>query len=57
MAVESMFSYAFLHRFHAQTSLLIEPSSPHSMLSLSQYPEDWWSHQYVAQTNQPWSGT
>lgn len=73
MAVESMFSYAYLYRFHganyfadraelAAFNALPAALSPDCKIpySLSKiYPTNMkipgWSHQYVTQTNQPWS--
>ncbi|KIW04993.1 hypothetical protein, variant [Verruconis gallopava] len=55
MAVESMFSYAYLYRFHGVN----EYADRAELAAFNALPvaisADWWSHQYVTQTNQPWS--
>lgn len=55
MAVEMIFSMSYLYRFLGDNSF-----ADHAELALfnalpSGIAEDWWSHQYVTQTNQPWS--
>ncbi|KAJ4207650.1 hypothetical protein NW759_013880 [Fusarium solani] len=55
MAVESMFSYAFLYRFHG-SNLFADRAELAAFNALpAAMSPDWWSHQYVTQTNQPWS--
>ncbi|KAF5981967.1 six-hairpin glycosidase [Fusarium bulbicola] len=55
MAVESIFSYAFLYRFHGVNSY----ADKAELAAFNAFPAamspDWWSHQYVTQTNQIWS--
>ncbi|KAI9148723.1 Six-hairpin glycosidase [Paramyrothecium foliicola] len=55
MAVESIFSYAFLYRFHGDNDY----ADKAELAAFNAFPaamsSDWWSHQYVTQTNQPWS--
>lgn len=55
MAVESMFSYAYLYRFHGAN----EFADRAELAAFNAFPAamspDWWSHQYVTQTNEPWS--
>ncbi|KAG4260862.1 hypothetical protein FPRO03_02685 [Fusarium proliferatum] len=56
MAVESIFSYAFLYRFHGVNSY----ADKAELAAFNAFPAamspDWWSHQYVTQTNQIRSG-
>ncbi|CZR40474.1 uncharacterized protein FPRO_05374 [Fusarium proliferatum ET1] len=56
MAVESIFSYAFLYRFHGDNSY----ADKAELAAFNAFPAamspDWWSHQYVTQTNQIRSG-
>ncbi|CAG9972518.1 unnamed protein product [Clonostachys byssicola] len=55
MAVESMFSYAYLYRYHG-TNLFADRAELAAFNALpAAMSPDWWSHQYVTQTNQPWS--
>ncbi|KAL6831900.1 hypothetical protein V8C40DRAFT_285338 [Trichoderma camerunense] len=55
MAVESMFSYAYLYRFHGAN----EFADRAELAAFNAFPAamspDWWSHQYVTQSNEPWS--
>ncbi|KAH7117371.1 hypothetical protein EDB81DRAFT_873227 [Dactylonectria macrodidyma] len=55
MAVESIFSYAFLYRFYGTNDY----ADKAELAAFNAFPAamspDWWSHQYVTQTNQPWS--
>jgi hypothetical protein len=55
MAVEMIFSTSYLYRLLGDNSF-----ADHAELALfialpAGIAEDWWSHQYVTQTNQPWS--
>ena len=55
MAVEMVFSMSYLYRFLGDNSF-----ADHAELTLfnalpAGIAEDWWSHQYITQTNQPWS--
>ncbi|KAI1053249.1 hypothetical protein LB506_012310 [Fusarium annulatum] len=56
MAVESIFSYAFLYRFHGINNY----ADKAELAAFNAFPAamspDWWSHQYVTQTNQIRSG-
>ncbi|KAF5566738.1 six-hairpin glycosidase [Fusarium phyllophilum] len=56
MAVESIFSYAFLYRFHGVNDY----ADKAELAAFNAFPvamsQDWWSHQYVTQTNQILSG-
>ncbi|EEU36178.1 uncharacterized protein NECHADRAFT_87089 [Fusarium vanettenii 77-13-4] len=55
MAVESMVSYAFLYRFHG-SNLFADRAELATFNALpAAMSPDWWSHQYVTQTNQSWS--
>lgn len=55
MSVESIFSLSYLYRaigdnsFADRAELVAFNALPAAISS------DWWSHQYVTQTNQPWS--
>lgn len=55
MAVEMIFSMSYLYRFLGYNSF-----ADHAELALfnalpAGIAADWWRHQYVTQTNQPWS--
>ncbi|KAF5702380.1 six-hairpin glycosidase [Fusarium globosum] len=56
MTVESIFSYAFLYRFHGINNY----ADKAELAAFNAFPAamspDWWSHQYVTQTNQIRSG-
>ncbi|KAG5797381.1 hypothetical protein H9Q69_003556 [Fusarium xylarioides] len=56
MAVESIFSYAFLYRFHGVNDY----ADKAELAAFNAFPAamspDWWSHQYVTQKNQIVSG-
>nr|RBQ95085.1 hypothetical protein FVER53263_05716 [Fusarium verticillioides] len=56
MAVESIFSYAFLYRIHGDNSF----EDKAELAAFNAFPAamspDWCSHQYVTQTNQIFSG-
>ncbi|KAH9211322.1 hypothetical protein DL95DRAFT_437274 [Leptodontidium sp. 2 PMI_412] len=55
MSVESMFSYAYLYRFYGSNDFADRAErAAFNALPAAMSP-DWWSHQYVTQTNQPWS--
>ncbi|KAM0331393.1 hypothetical protein ACHAQA_003066 [Verticillium albo-atrum] len=52
MAVESMFSYAWLYRFYGANDF----ADRAELAAFNAFPSGMrWSHQYVTQTNQPWS--
>ncbi|ETS87454.1 hypothetical protein PFICI_01282 [Pestalotiopsis fici W106-1] len=55
MAVESMFSYAWLYRLHAVSDFADRAERAAFNALPAAVSPDWWSHQYVTQTNQPWS--
>jgi hypothetical protein len=55
MAVKMIFSMSYLYRFLGDNSF-----ADHAELALFNalpggIATDWWSHQYVTQTNEPWS--
>ncbi|RAH82390.1 hypothetical protein BO86DRAFT_429272 [Aspergillus japonicus CBS 114.51] len=55
MAVESMFSYAFLYRFHGVNDFADRAErAAFNALPVGVSP-DWWSRQYVTQTNAVWA--
>ncbi|PYH82666.1 hypothetical protein BO82DRAFT_382874 [Aspergillus uvarum CBS 121591] len=55
MAVESMFSYAFLYRFHGVNDFADRAErAAFNALPVGLSP-DWWSRQYVTQTNEVWA--
>ncbi|KAH8586555.1 hypothetical protein B0O99DRAFT_701834 [Bisporella sp. PMI_857] len=55
MAVESMFSYAYLYRFYGENKFADRVElAAFNALPAAMSP-DWWAHQYVTQTNEPWS--
>ncbi|KAH8655429.1 hypothetical protein BX600DRAFT_515250 [Xylariales sp. PMI_506] len=55
MSVESMFSYAYLYRFHGANDFADRAERAAFNALPAAISPDWWSHQYVTQTNQPWS--
>lgn len=71
MAVESMFSYAYLYRFHGANEFADRAERaafnafPAGMSPDCEHPDRYfyyimltfegWSHQYVTQTNEPWA--
>ncbi|KFZ02280.1 hypothetical protein V500_00276 [Pseudogymnoascus sp. VKM F-4518 (FW-2643)] len=55
MSVESMFSYAYLYRFYGSNDFADRAESAAFNALPAAISPDWWSHQYVTQTNQPWS--
>lgn len=55
MTVEGMYSTAYLYRLLGDNDYADKTErSAYNSLPVTISP-DWWSHQYVAQTNQPWS--
>ncbi|OBT61933.1 hypothetical protein VE03_08242 [Pseudogymnoascus sp. 23342-1-I1] len=55
MSVESMFSYAYLYRFYGSNDFADRAERAAFNALPAAISPDWWSHQYVTQTNQPWS--
>ncbi|KFY78878.1 hypothetical protein V499_02053 [Pseudogymnoascus sp. VKM F-103] len=55
MSVESMFSYAYLYRFYGSNDYADRAERAAFNALPAAISPDWWSHQYVTQTNQPWS--
>ncbi|EPE34274.1 Six-hairpin glycosidase [Glarea lozoyensis ATCC 20868] len=55
MAVESMFSYAYLYRFYGSNDFADRAERAAFNALPAAISPDWWSHQYVTQTNQPWA--
>ncbi|KAJ2894992.1 hypothetical protein MKZ38_007005 [Zalerion maritima] len=55
MTVELMFSMAYLYQFHGANHF----ADIAELAAFNGYPAamstDWWAHQYVTQTNQPWA--
>lgn len=55
MTVETMFSTAYLFRLFGDNDYAEKAErAAYNALPAAIMP-DWWSHQYVTQTNQPWS--
>ncbi|GAB7354591.1 hypothetical protein MBLNU459_g5034t1 [Dothideomycetes sp. NU459] len=55
MAVETMFSLAYLYRLFGDNSFADQAELAAFNALPAPIANDWWSHQYVTQTNQPWS--
>ncbi|KAH8652616.1 hypothetical protein BGZ60DRAFT_419927 [Tricladium varicosporioides] len=55
MSVELMFSYAYLYRFYGSNDFADRAERVAFNALPAAISPDWWSHQYVTQTNQPWS--
>ncbi|KAH7312367.1 hypothetical protein B0I35DRAFT_376750 [Stachybotrys elegans] len=55
MTVELMFSYAYLYRFHGENSFADSAELAAFNALPAGVTSDWWAHQYVTQTNQPWA--
>ncbi|KAL4874995.1 hypothetical protein BJY04DRAFT_224504 [Aspergillus karnatakaensis] len=55
MAVEMMYSMAYLHRLYGVNHYADMAELPAFNALPAAISPDWWAHQYVQQTNQPWS--
>ncbi|KAL3476611.1 hypothetical protein BJX99DRAFT_258361 [Aspergillus californicus] len=55
MAVEMMYSMAYLHRMYGVNHYADMAERPAFNALPAAISPDWWAHQYVQQTNQPWS--
>ncbi|KIM98411.1 hypothetical protein OIDMADRAFT_56776 [Oidiodendron maius Zn] len=55
MAVEMMFSMAYLYRFYGVNTFADNAERAAFNALPAALSPDWWAHQYVQQTNQPWS--
>ncbi|KAL3496096.1 hypothetical protein BJX62DRAFT_251691 [Aspergillus germanicus] len=55
MAVEMMYSMAYLYRMDGLNHYADMAERPAFNALPAAISPDWWSHQYVQQTNQPWS--
>jgi hypothetical protein len=55
MSVETIFSLSYLYRLHGDPDY----ADKAELATFNAFPaaiaSDWWSHQYVTQTNQPWA--
>ncbi|KAH8154047.1 uncharacterized protein LAJ45_01814 [Morchella importuna] len=55
MSVETMFSLSYLYRFQGDNAFADGVERAAFNAFPAAISPDWWSHQYVTQTNQPWS--